>query len=151
MSRRRFLELTAAAGIVVAGSRSTIAGAATMPARTRAIRPADTPFLEASIPELQALMDTGQLTSRGAHRAYLQRIRELNPTLHAVIETEPSPSGSRRASTWNVAAGRVRGPLHGIPVAKDNVATADHTGTTAGSLALQGSRVPSDAPIVAAP
>ena len=95
-------------------------------------------------------MDTGQLTSRELTRAYLQRIRELNPTLHAVIETEPSAFGIAARLDVERRAGRVRGPLHGIPVlVKDNVATADHTGTTAGSLALQGSRVPSDAPIVA--
>ena len=150
MSRRRFLELSAAAGVVLAGSRSAIAGAATMPASARALRPADTPFLEATIPELQALMAAGQLTSRELTRAYLQRIRELNPTLHAVIETEPSAFGIAARLDVERHAGRVRGPLHGIPVlVKDNVATADHTGTTAGSLALQGSRVPSDAPIVA--
>jgi Asp-tRNA(Asn)/Glu-tRNA(Gln) amidotransferase A subunit family amidase len=108
------------------------------------------PFLEASIPELQALMGAGQLTSRELTRAYVRRIRELNPTLHAVIETEPSAIAIAARLDVERRAGRVRGPLHGIPVLlKDNVATVDHTDTTAGSLALRGSRVQSDAPIVA--
>src|SRR5262245_30385231 len=150
LSRRRFLELSAAAGVALAGSGSMLGCAATPSARTRALRPVDAPLLEASIPELQARMDAGQLTSGALTRAYLQRIRELNPTLHAVIETERSAVGIAARLDMERRAGRVRGPLHGIPVlGKDNIATADHTETTAGSLALVGSRVPGDAPIVA--
>ena len=67
-----------------------------------------------------------------------------------MIETEPSALGIAARLDVERRAGRVRGPLHGIPVlVKDNIATADHTDTTVGSLALAGSRVPSDAPIVA--
>jgi amidase len=81
--------------------------------------------------------------------AYLRRIDRLDPLLHAVIETNPAAveiAGRRDAERRD---GRARGPLHGIPVLlKDNIATNDAMETTAGSLALVGSRVPRDATIV---
>jgi amidase len=140
--------MTAAAGALLASSRPGIAEAGFT--RQRSNRRVVEPFLDAPILELQALMDRGELTSKELTRAYLRRLRELNPTLHAVIETEPSAFGMAARLDAERRAGYVRGPLHGIPVlVKDNVATADHTETTAGSLALVGSRVPRDATVVA--
>ena len=108
------------------------------------------PWFEASVPELGALMASGALSSVELTEAYLRRIERLDPLLHAVIETNPAALeiAARRDAERRPAA--VRGPLHGIPVLlKDNIATNDAMETTAGSLALVGSRVPRDATIVA--
>ena len=108
------------------------------------------PWIEASIPELQAMMASRQLTSGELTRGYLRRIRELNPLLGAVIQTNPQAESIAVRLDNERRAGHVRGPLHGIPVLmKDNIATDDQMQTTAGSLALVNSRVPADAPIVA--
>src|SRR3954469_5986822 len=151
LSRRRFLAATAAGG-----AATLLGGPAALAARpsrsfVRAAR-ADTGaiWFEKSIPELQALMRSGHLTSRELTKAYLHRIAALNPTLHAVIETNPQAVGIAARRDGERHAGRVRGPLHGIPILlKDNIATDDAMETTAGSLALVGSRVPRDATIVA--
>jgi amidase len=108
------------------------------------------PWLEASIPELQALMASADLTSRELTVGYLEGIAALNPLLGAVIETNPDAVAIASRRDRQRRSGHVRGPLHGIPVlVKDNIATDDHMQTTAGSLALVGSRVPADAAIVA--
>ena len=94
-------------------------------------------------------MAAGELTAAELTEAYLRRIERLDPLLHAVIETNPDALeiAGRRDREWR--AGQVRGPLHGIPIlVKDNIATNDRMETTAGSLALVGSRVPRDARIV---
>lgn len=108
------------------------------------------PWFEASIPQLQALMASGALTSRALTLAYLQRINRLNPLLNAVIETNPNAVDISTQLDNERRAGQVRGPLHGIPLLlKDNIATDDQLQTTAGSLALLNSRVPADAPLTA--
>ncbi len=95
-------------------------------------------------------MASGRTSSVELTEAYLRRIERLNPTLHAVIETNPDALSIARRRDDERQANRSRGPLHGIPVlVKDNVATNDSMETTAGSLALVGSRVPRDARIVA--
>src|SRR5438034_8567184 len=106
------------------------------------------PWFEATIPQLQALMASGALTSRALTLAYLQRIHRLNPLLNAVIETNPNTVDIATQLDNERRSGQVRGPLHGIPLLlKDNIATDDHLQTTAGSLALLHSRVPGDAPL----
>lgn len=107
------------------------------------------PWVEADLATLRRLMKRG-LSSVDLTRGYLDRIARLNPVLHAVIETNPDALriARRRDAEWR--SGRRRGPLHGIPVlVKDNIATDDAMETTAGSLALVGSAVPADAPVVA--
>jgi amidase len=108
----------------------------------------DPAWLEATIPKLQMLMRTGKLTSRELTLACLKRIRALNPLLGAVIETNPNAVALAVHLDNERRRGRGRGPLHGIPVlVKDNIATRDNMETTAGSLALRGSRVPADAAV----
>ena len=107
------------------------------------------PWFEASVPALEALMASGALSSVELTEAYLDRIGRLDPLLHAVIETNPAALEIAARRDAERRAGRSRGPLHGIPVLlKDNIATNDAMQTTAGSLALVGSRVPRDAAIV---
>jgi len=99
-----------------------------------------------TIPQLQALMDAHKLTSVQLTQFYLQRIRKLNPMLHAVITVSPSALADARAADRARRSG-VDLPLLGIPViVKDNVNTTGMP-NTAGSWALAGS-TPSDAFIV---
>jgi amidase len=111
------------------------------------------PYAEATIADLQAQMQSGKLTSLALTAAYLQRIAEVDkagPHLNAVIELNPDAAAIARALDQERRAGKVRGPLHGIPVLiKDNIATADQMQTTAGSLALIGAKPPHDAAVVA--
>lgn len=105
---------------------------------------------EATVPELQAMMASGALTSRQLTTTYLERIAKINPLIHAVIETNPDALGIAAELDRERQQGKLRGPLHGIPVlVKDNIATDDKMQTTAGSLALVGAEVPADAVIVA--
>jgi amidase len=81
---------------------------------------------------------------------YLRRIERLDPVLNSVIETNPEALAIAARRDGQRRAGRLRGALHGIPVlVKDNIATRDAMQTTAGSLALVGSRVPRDARVIA--
>src|SRR4051812_14309716 len=114
-------------------------------------------IVEATIPELQDAMASGQLTSAQLVRDYLERIQSLNPLLHSVIQTNPLAVCIAQQLDEERRNGHVRGPLHGIPVLlKDNIATEAEVcngiekimQTTAGSLALIGSVVPDDAFIV---
>jgi amidase len=110
------------------------------------------PPAEATITGLQEQMKSGQLTAADLTAAYLARIAEIDragPKLNAIIELNPDAMAIARQMDAERKAGRVRGPLHGIPVLlKDNIATADQMETTAGSLALVGAKPPHDAAIV---
>ena len=103
---------------------------------------------EATIDELQAAMRAGTRTARSITELYLARIEALNrqgPELRAIIETNPEALDIADQLDAERKAGKVRGPLHGIPVAlKDNIDTHDRMTTTAGSLALEGSIPPQD-------
>ena len=109
---------------------------------------------EADVEYLQAGMAAGDWTSVDLVRRYQARIRALDrsgPKLNSVIELNPEALAHARALDAERKAGKVRGPLHGIPVLiKDNIDTADRMKTTAGSLALGDAPVPKeDAFIVA--
>jgi amidase len=142
ITRRRFIGTTAA------GSAALLGGGLSSLLSARPLL-ADEVFVEATIPQLQALMASGELTSRELTLAYLRRIAALNPLLHSVIETNPNAVAIAARLDNERGAGSARGPLHGIPILlKDNIATDDQMQTTAGSLAIYGSHVPADAPIV---
>lgn len=110
------------------------------------------PYAELSVAELQSRMTKGTLTSRTLTAAYLARIAAVDrsgPTLNSVIETNPDALTIAAERDAERRAGKVRGPLHGIPVLiKDNIDSADRMQTTAGSLALVGKPAPRDAFIV---
>lgn len=110
------------------------------------------PFAEATIEDLQQRMSRGELTARALTAAYLERIAAVDragPKLNAVIELNPDAITIAEERDVERRAGKVRGPLHGIPILiKDNIATADRMETTAGSLALVGAKPPRDAHVV---
>jgi amidase len=100
-----------------------------------------------TIPQLQQLMNSHRINAVNLMNFYLQRIRQLNPTLHAVITVSPTAHADALAADKARRDGDHR-PLLGIPIiVKDNVDTAGMP-TTAGSWALAGS-TPGDAFIAA--
>lgn len=107
---------------------------------------------EASVAELQKRMAQGSETARSLTQLYLDRIAALNtkgPELRAVIETNPDALAIADGLDQERKAGKVRGPLHGIPVLiKDNIDSGDKMMTTAGALALQGHKAKQDAFII---
>jgi amidase len=123
-------------------------------AATSAQRPSQPPsdVEEATIATLQQRMQAGQETSRSLVDKYLARIEAIDrsgPTLHSVIEINPDAQSIADQLDAERKNGRIRGPMHGIPILiKDNIATADRMMTTAGSLALAGVKPPKDAFIV---
>jgi len=143
MTRRSFIGTTAAGGAAL------LTGGLASLFKESASAGTDFPFVEASITQLQAAMAGGQLSARDLVLGYLNRIQQLNPTLHAVIETNANATAIAAALDNERKRGHVRGLLHGIPLlVKDNIATLDNMQTTAGSLALYGSSVPADAPLI---
>ena len=113
--------------------------------------PADFAYTEATIGDLSARMARGELSSHLLTRAYLERIAAIDdagPTLNAVIELNPDAIREADARDAERKAGRVRGPLHGIPVLlKDNI-DATPMVNSAGSLALANHRPRRDAFLV---
>ena len=94
--------------------------------------------VEATIPEMQAAMREGRITSRGLVTQYLLRIALFNRKLNAIITVNPNALKEAAALDRERAQGKVRGPLHGIPIAlKDNMHTTDMP-TTGGALAFDG-------------
>jgi len=140
ISRREFTELAslAVAGVVLPGAR---------PRPPQALE-----LEETTVALLQDGMKAGRLSARGLTQAYLDRIAALDrqgPTLRAVLETNPEALAIADALDAERRRGKVRGPMHGVPViVKDNIDTHDKMQTTAGSLALEGNIALRDAFIV---
>jgi amidase len=164
IDRRTFLRYGAYTGALAAASQAapsftgSAAAAATLGphstvAATRKVAgsrtPRSFPFEEKTIAELQAMMESGQITSRELTQAYIDRIDQIDQNgirLNSVMEINSDALAIADRLDQERQHGHVRGPLHGIPVLlKDNIGTADRMQTTAGSLALLGSIVPRDA------
>ncbi|HXX64991.1 MAG TPA: amidase [Bacteroidota bacterium] len=150
LSRRSFLKTGLSGGALLAAlPRTTLAGRihSERPAR---VEPAD--LDEKTVGELSDGMATGRYTSRALTESYLARIDAVDrhgPMLKCVIEVNPDAMDLADSLDKERKAKGPRGPLHGIPVLiKDNIDTADRMATTAGSLALVGSKVAEDAFLV---
>jgi Asp-tRNA(Asn)/Glu-tRNA(Gln) amidotransferase A subunit family amidase len=119
----------------------------------RPATPPDAPFsvVEKTIFDLTNAMDSGRVTSRRIVEQYLARITaydQAGPRINAFILVNPRALDAADALDRERRAGKVRGPLHGIPIVlKDNYVTADMP-TTAGSLALAGFQSGRDAFVV---
>jgi amidase len=107
---------------------------------------------ELSAPEIQSRMDRGELTARALVERFLERIEGIDwagPSLNSVLELNPEARAIAGALDAEREAKGPRGPLHGVPlIIKGNIDTADQMTTTAGSLALEGSRPAQDAFLV---
>ena len=161
MNRRLFLNqgtrvaLTAAllpaAACQTTPNKPTTAAAGTAAAEeTTAAGAADSFELhELTVADLQDRMAKGTDTARSLSEKYLARIKALNeagPMLRAVIETNPDALAIADELDKERKAGKVRGPLHGIPVlVKDNIDSGDQMMTTAGAAALLGHKARQDA------
>ena len=134
MRRAFFLVLLAAA------VSSTIAAQAPSSRKTPPKPQAPQPFsiVEATIPEMRAAMEQGRVTSRELVVQSLARIATYDRTLNAVMTVNRRAIAEAESRDRERREGKVRGPLHGIPVAlKDNIHTTDMP-TTGGALAFAG-------------
>lgn len=104
--------------------------------------PSSDPLEYASASELSAMMVSNELTSVALVQHLITRIADLDkqgPTFNAIIEMNSQALDIAAAMDEERAQGKIRGPLHGIPVLlKDNFNTADTMQTSAGSLAMVG-------------
>ena len=113
-------------------------------------QPKPKPFnlVEASIPDMQAALAAKRLTSRELVLQYLTRIATYEDRLNAAITINPKALEEADVLDAERKAGKIRGPLHGIPVAvKDNVHTTNMP-TTGGALAFDGLVPPYEATLV---
>jgi amidase len=145
VSRRTFLRLGA-----VAGAGASVTGLwSNVPAEAAA---AEASNLEAAtIAELQAAMESGDLSSAELVDFYIRRIEALDqsgPSVNSILALNPQARQIARARDRERRDTGPRGPLHGIPILlKDNIDTGDRMQTTAGSLALVGAPAPRDATV----
>ena len=142
LSRREVLKLAAmaGAGASLAGIAGTVEAAAA------------SDLNEATIAQLQAAMSAGTLKSLDLVDFYLSRIQTLDqkgPTVNSVIEVNPDARSIAMDRDADRRAGKMLGPLHGIPVLlKDNIDTGDKMQTGAGSLGLVGTPAAHNATMV---
>ena len=152
IDRRAFVARAMIAGVAITvplacapDSSSETAGSATAastdgtPPVAPGVAAADDLF-ELTVSAARERMEKGTLTSRALTQRYLTRIDAMDkrgPAVNAIIELNPDALAIADAMDAERKQGKVRGPLHGIPVLiKDNIDTADKMRTTAGSLAL---------------
>ena len=151
MKRRNFIQLSAISGAI------PFLG-------IKACAPADEPnnqstteenpfeLEEWTVEQFQDAMESGKYTSRQICELYIARIKEKDQSengLNSVIELNPDALAIADDLDKERTEGKVRSPLHGIPIMiKDNIDTGDKMMTTAGSMALAGSSAPDDAFIV---
>ncbi len=151
-SRRSFLKTT-----VIGGAAATLTPLYLYPAQSAAreiARPAPNPEIksfeldEMTISDLQSRMKSGRFTARSLVEKYSSRIDEIDkhgPAVNSVLELNPDALSIADALDQERKSKGPRGPLHGIPLLiKDNIDTADRMMTTAGSLALVGSKPAKD-------
>ena len=138
--KRSFRLLVVSLGVVAADAAET----------RPASRPDAPPFsvVERTIPEMRAAMEQRRVSSRELVLQYLSRIALYEDKLNAAMTVNPHALEEAEARDRERALGKVRGPLHGIPIAlKDNIHTTDMP-TTGGALAFDGLVPPYEASLV---
>lgn len=154
MNRRNFLRNTSVAGLAATTIASTTfqVTAKTTSENLEENFKDDFELNEVTIDELQQKMKDGKLTSKAITKMYLKRIEEIDkngPAINSVIEVNPDAMKIAEEMDKERKAGKLRGPMHGIPVLiKDNIDTADKMMTTAGAAALIGNIASEDAFVV---
>ncbi len=153
MKRRKFITTSTVAGLAF----TTIGFSScknNSPAESAPPADSMSPFEldEITIDELQKKMQSGEYTARSITEMYLKQIENIDkngPALNSVIEINPDALSIADALDQERKDGKVRGPMHGIPVLiKDNIDTGDKMMTTAGSLAMVGNIAGKDAFII---
>jgi len=153
LTRRRFLQLGAVAGgATLLGESFGCSSLAPTSGNGAKATGFPAPELEeATLAQLRAGLESGRWTSRQLTGMYLDRIAAMDrrgPGLSSVMETNPDALDIATAMDVERSGGRIRGPLHGIPVLlKDTVGTRDRMATSAGSLALEGNHVTEDSEV----
>ena len=144
MNRREFLETIGAASLAASHSP---------PGRAADVRNAAFDPSEKTIAELSAAQAQGRVSATALTQSYLERIERYDrrgPKLGAVLAVNPDALTAAQRRDAERRDGKLRGPLHGIPLLiKDNIETMDPLPTTAGSLALVTARHSADAPVAA--
>ena len=159
MERRNFIKNGSLAGLTIA-SLGVIASCNTSPEKEKKEAEEKTPVANAgdfelneiTIDALQKKMQSGEYTSRSITQLYLNRIDAIDkkgPAINSVIELNPDALAISDSMDAERKNGKVRGPMHGIPVLiKDNIDTGDKMMTTTGALALVGNIAAKDAFII---
>ncbi len=154
MNRRKFIKNGSIVGFglpVIIATASQLASAKTNNGDAEIFKQ-DVDLNEVTIDELQQKMQSGDMTSKSITQWYLKRIEDIDkagPKINSVIEINPDAVAIASTMDAERKAGKVRGPMHGIPVLiKDNIDTGDKMMTTAGSLALVGNIAGKDAFII---
>ncbi len=153
MDRRIFLRSGSLAGITL--TTTGLAAFSKIPGKKEVFDnqlPNNPDLEEVTIGELQQKMESGQTTAVALTKMYLSRIAAIDkagPTLNSVIEINKDAVTIAAAMDTERKAGKLRGPLHGIPILiKDNIDTGDGMMTTAGALAMKGNFASADAFII---
>ncbi|MFZ1930741.1 MAG: amidase, partial [Candidatus Sulfotelmatobacter sp.] len=148
--RRKFFKTTVvgSATLALAPVRPALAAARELISYSSSARIKAFELDELTITDLQAGMKSGRFTARSLVEKYSSRIDEIDkhgPAINSVIELNPEALAIAGALDQERKIKGPRGPLHGVPVLiKDNIDTADRMMTTAGSLALLGSKPAKD-------
>ena len=158
MKRRNFITQTTIAStalgamLVSCGNNNSGAPAAPVNNTSKTVTNDEFELNELSISQLQEKYTAGTYNAEAVTNLYLKRIDALDkngPKLQSVIEINPDAISIAKAMDAERKAGKIRGPLHGVPVLiKDNIDTADKMQTTAGSLAMEGNIATKDAFLV---
>jgi amidase len=150
-ARRKFIQagLLAGASAAVLSPRPSFGAALKISPAFETKSPAGSfEFEEITVGELQEGMNSGRFTAHAITEKYLARIEAIDkhgPAINSVIEVNPDALSIAKGLDKERKQKHLRGPLHGIPVLiKDNIDTSDRMMTTAGSLALIGSKPPKD-------
>jgi amidase len=152
-ARRRFIQASLLAGAGAALSPRAPIGAAPENSSAFEARAAVGSFEldEMTVTQLQEGMGAGRFTAHSIAEKYLARIESIDkhgPAINSIIEVNPEALSIAKTLDKERKQKHIRGPLHGIPVLiKDNIDTSDRMMTTAGSLALVGSKPPRDSTV----
>ncbi|GAB3713021.1 amidase [Spirosoma flavus] len=153
MNRRRFIKTSTVVSLSATSLAACSSPQSESSENSKAPFTDDFKLNELTINDLQQKMKSGEYTSEAITQLYLDRIEAIDkkgPHLNSVIEINPDALTMAKALDQERKDGKLRGPMHGIPVLiKDNIDTGDQMMTTAGSLALEGHKAAKDAYVVA--